>query len=182
MAAPPSATFRDPKATILAILDDNRLMSLATIRPDGWPQVTMVGYAHDDLTLYCMVGLSSQKLENIARDSRVSIAIGHDAPNRLQGLSMSGRAVQVTDFAEIQRLNTVIAARYPEEAVFAPREASCAILRIAPRLISLIDAAGGAGLPQLLETVSECHVHPIDAARAAELMHDGPGAPVRGLR
>ena len=28
------------------ILDQHRLMTLATNRPDGWPQATVVGYAH----------------------------------------------------------------------------------------------------------------------------------------
>jgi hypothetical protein len=30
---------------ILSILDQHRDMSIATLRPDGWPQATTVGYA-----------------------------------------------------------------------------------------------------------------------------------------
>ena len=30
----------------LQILNDNRVMSIATVRPDGWPQTTIVGYAN----------------------------------------------------------------------------------------------------------------------------------------
>ena len=37
---------------ILKVLEDNRIMSIATLRSDGWPQVTTVGFAHDGLTLY----------------------------------------------------------------------------------------------------------------------------------
>ena len=29
------------------ILDKYRLMAIATLRPDGWPQATMVSYAND---------------------------------------------------------------------------------------------------------------------------------------
>src|SRR5438876_68251 len=100
MAAPETTAGEDSKATILAILAENRIMSLATLRPDGWPQVTLVGYAHDDLMLYCTVGRSSQKLANVSRDPRVSIAIGHDQPQRLRGLSMSGKAAPVTDMED----------------------------------------------------------------------------------
>ena len=31
----------------LQILNDNRIMSIATVRPDGWPQSTIVGYANE---------------------------------------------------------------------------------------------------------------------------------------
>lgn len=165
MAAPEAAATGDFKATILAILDENRIMSLATSRADGWPQVTLVGYAHDDLTLYCTVGLSSQKLANITRDPRVSVAIGHDLPKQLRGLSMSARAAQVTDVEEIERLNGVIAGRYPEQTIFAPRETSCAVLRITPKLVSIIDLAKGPGLPQLVEVASEVLVRPVDKDR-----------------
>jgi len=181
MSAPETAADEDSKARILAILAENRIMSLATVRPDGWPQVTQVGYAHDDLALYCIVGRSSQKLANITRNPRVSIAIGHDEPKRLRGLSMSGRAAQVTDLEEIERLNRLIAQRYPEQTVFAPRETSCAILRITPKLVSIIDLAKGPGLPTLVEVLSETVVRPVDADQAAAIMREGPAPPVRGL-
>ena len=42
----------DLKTKILEILDRNRLMVVATNRPDGWPQATTVGYVNIGLTLY----------------------------------------------------------------------------------------------------------------------------------
>src|SRR5690242_6593453 len=30
---------------ILSLLDQHRIMTIATLRPDGWPQATTVGYA-----------------------------------------------------------------------------------------------------------------------------------------
>jgi hypothetical protein len=32
------------KEKILALLDQHRIMTIATLRPDGWPQATTVGY------------------------------------------------------------------------------------------------------------------------------------------
>ncbi|HEY2753091.1 pyridoxamine 5'-phosphate oxidase family protein [Phenylobacterium sp.] len=153
----------DLKAQVLEILDEHRILSLATLRADGWPQVTIVGYAHDDLTIYCTVGRTSQKLANIERDPRVSIAVGHDDRGRLRGLSLAGSASPVTELQEIQRLNELIRRRYPEQSLFAPREQSCAVLQITPKLISLIDLARGPGLPLLLEVTSEISVRPIGA-------------------
>jgi nitroimidazol reductase NimA-like FMN-containing flavoprotein (pyridoxamine 5'-phosphate oxidase superfamily) len=36
---------------ILALLDQHRIMTVATLRPDGWPQATTVGYVNEGLTL-----------------------------------------------------------------------------------------------------------------------------------
>jgi hypothetical protein len=33
------------KGRILALLGEHRIMTIATLRPDGWPQATTVGYA-----------------------------------------------------------------------------------------------------------------------------------------
>jgi hypothetical protein len=31
------------------ILDQNRVMAIATVGPDGWPQATMVSYANEGI-------------------------------------------------------------------------------------------------------------------------------------
>ncbi len=60
---------------ILALLDQHRIMTVATLRPDGWPQATTVGYVNEGLTLYFLCGLDSQKAKNLARDNRISLTI-----------------------------------------------------------------------------------------------------------
>jgi general stress protein 26 len=159
MPTPAATHDGDLKARILAILDDNWIMAVATLRPDGWPQATLVGYVHDDLTLYFAVARGSQKLANIARDPRVSIALGKDSADHIMGLSMAAKAAEVMEVEEIGRLNALILDRYPEQIVFAPREASSAVLRVTPRLISLIDLSKGPGPPELLEVEREMGVH-----------------------
>jgi len=37
---------------ILKLLDQHRIMTVATLRPDGWPQATTVGHVNEGLTLY----------------------------------------------------------------------------------------------------------------------------------
>ena len=37
---------------ILTLLDQPRIMTIATLRPDGWPQATTVGYINEGLTLF----------------------------------------------------------------------------------------------------------------------------------
>ena len=60
----------------LQILGENRIMSIATVRPDGWPQTTIVGYANEGWSLYFLIYRDSQKFGNISRDNRVSISVG----------------------------------------------------------------------------------------------------------
>ena len=147
------------KARILAVLDENRIMCLATVRPDGWPQATLVGYAHDDLTLYFAVSAVSQKLENIRRDPRVSIAIGQDDRDHIRGLSMAALASVVSDPGEVERLNRLLSLRYPEQIVFSPQGISSALMRAAPDIISLVDHSKGPGQPQLMMVSRQTSVH-----------------------
>ena len=35
------------RTKILTLLDQHRIMTIATLRPDGWPQATTVGYANE---------------------------------------------------------------------------------------------------------------------------------------
>ena len=62
---------------ILALLDAHRIMTVATLRPDGWPQATTVGYVNEGLVLYFLCGLESQKAQNLAHDNRLSLTIDH---------------------------------------------------------------------------------------------------------
>ncbi|MBT9476913.1 pyridoxamine 5'-phosphate oxidase family protein, partial [Polaromonas sp.] len=79
---------------ILALLDQHRIMTVATLRPDGWPQATTVGYVNEGLTLYFLCGLDSQKAKNLAQDDRLSLTIDHDTADlmAITGLSMAARA------------------------------------------------------------------------------------------
>ncbi len=148
----------EPKAKILELLNENRVMCVATVRPDGWPQATLVGFVHDDLTLYFAVARISQKLANITWEPRISIALGHDRPNRLRGLSMAARAAEVTELTEVDHLNALMLERYPGQARFSPREAATAIFRATPEIISVIDLAKTPGEPELVRVGDETSV------------------------
>lgn len=132
---------------ILELLAEHRLMAVSTLRPDGWPQNTMVGYVHDGLTIYFAVARTSQKLANITRDSRVSLALGHRTELRLRGLSIAGRAYEIIEPAAVEHLNRLMRDKYPGESPLAPRERSTAVLRVTPEVISVIEALRDSGRP-----------------------------------
>ena len=124
------------KALILRLLHEHRVMTMATLRPDGWPQATMVGYVNDGFFLYCFVARSTQKFANIQRDPRVSIAIGSDAANPMQvrGLSLAGHASEVNDRSEFDEIAALRLRKFPEYAALpAPLARQDGHLRMRPR-------------------------------------------------
>ena len=46
---------------IQSLLDRHRTMRIATLRPDGWPQVTTVGYANEGFAIYFLCGTRSDR-------------------------------------------------------------------------------------------------------------------------
>src|ERR1700741_3013894 len=102
---------------ILKLLDGHRVTTLATLRPDGWPQATTVGYVNEGLILYFLCGLDSQKAANLALDDRVSLTIDHDTPDlmAISGLSMAAHAQAVVDRAEAEKVLRMLPLKYPEQ-------------------------------------------------------------------
>src|SRR5664279_995239 len=137
---------REFKRQIVELLNDHRIMTIATNRDDGWPQVTTVGYANDGLVIYCFISRDSQKCANIKRDPRVSLAIAKDYPQPLQirGLSIAATAAVVTDPGEIDHAAEIRLHRYPEYRVMPrPDPAAVPTLRLTPEIVSILDYSQG---------------------------------------
>jgi len=138
---------------ILGILDEHRIMTVATNRPDGWPQATTVGYVNDRLTLYFLCDPQSQKAKNLARDSRISLTIDHDTsdPLTIVGLSMAAQAQPVTDPIEIAKVLTMLPRKYPGHAAFPmPKPEETEVFRVLPKVISVLDYRKGFGHAELV--------------------------------
>ena len=54
------------RGEILSVLKGANDMTIATIRPDGFPQATTVSYVSDGLTIYFGCAARSQKAQNVA--------------------------------------------------------------------------------------------------------------------
>jgi general stress protein 26 len=144
---------RQFKQQIIDLLDRHRIMTIATNRPDGWPQATVVGYANDGLIVYCLIARDSQKFANIARDPRVSLAVANDYPQPLQikGLSMAARVVEAQDQGEIDHVAEILLRRYPEYKVMPrPDPAAVPLMRITPEVVSILDYSRGFGHTDLV--------------------------------
>jgi nitroimidazol reductase NimA-like FMN-containing flavoprotein (pyridoxamine 5'-phosphate oxidase superfamily) len=110
----------DTNRKVIELLDQHRIMTVATNRPDGWPQATTVGYANDGPTLYFLCSPNSQKAENLAKDNRLSLTVDHDTANpmAITSLSMAALAYPADDPKEAAKAIELLGARYPEYAIF----------------------------------------------------------------
>jgi nitroimidazol reductase NimA-like FMN-containing flavoprotein (pyridoxamine 5'-phosphate oxidase superfamily) len=139
---------------VLHVLDTAQDMTLATIRPDGYPQATTVSFAHDDMVLYAGVGRNSQKAENIRRNGKVSLTINlpyHDW-REIRGLSMSATAELLEDPLEAARAAACLERRFPAVAEWVGPDMGHAVafLRIRPQMVSVIDYSKGFGHTDLV--------------------------------
>jgi nitroimidazol reductase NimA-like FMN-containing flavoprotein (pyridoxamine 5'-phosphate oxidase superfamily) len=130
------------KQAILDLLAKHRIMTVATVRPDGWPQVTTVGYVSEGLLIYFLCGRHSQKAANIGADNRISLTIDHDTsdPMAIEGLSMAARAFLVNEAGEVEKILKLMLAKFPEYGSMPqPDLGEVTFFRVEPEVISLLD-------------------------------------------
>ena len=138
---------------IVAILSGANDMTIATVRPDGYPQATTVGFVNDGVKIYFGTSADSQKARNIALCDKVSltVALPYNRWEEIQALSMGGRAARVADPKEMARVGRLILKKFPQGADFGPNEAdSIAIFSISPEVVSVLDYRKGFGHTELV--------------------------------
>ena len=111
MTETPPLLHRRAEAAVVDLLNRERVMTIAVIRDDGWPQATTVGYYNEGLDLYFSIARSSQKFVNLQADSRASIAIRSRSGGGSTGLSMAGHVVEITDPEAAESLNQRLLSR-----------------------------------------------------------------------
>lgn len=147
--------MEDYKARLIAELDKRRVITIATVRPDGWPQATMVGYCNDGPLIYFMVGKTGQKYANLKANPRCSLVIGEDVtdPMTIGGASLGATVAEIADPAELDRAMKLMFARYPEyEPMMKEADTSqMAFLRATPFIASVLDYEKGFGHTTVVE-------------------------------
>ena len=130
------------------ILNAHRIMSISTVRPDGWPQTTVVGYANHGFDIVFMIFRASQKFENIQRDDRVSIAVAAE-PADLSGLKAvyaGAHASEIIDPKQREEAWRQLMQRHSNLAGFQLPDASdAAFMRATCKYVSMLDFSQGIG-------------------------------------
>lgn len=142
------------KEFVLHVLQTAKDLTLATVRPDGYPQATTVSFAHDGLAIYIGVGQNSQKARNIRQNNKVSLTVNldYDDWNHIKGLSMAATAKILSDPEEIRRAGECIIKRFPQVEQWAKTGAlnDTALIKLIPGVISLLDYEKGFGHTELV--------------------------------
>jgi hypothetical protein len=128
-------------------------MTVATLRPDGWPQATTAGYVNEGLTLYFLCGLDIQKAKTLARDKADfandwSRHRGSDDDHR--PIDGSARACGGAEAGKVLRM---LPRKYPEApplAVKMPSPDEIRLFRVTPTVISVLDYSKGFGHTDLV--------------------------------
>lgn len=146
----------EARSRIQAILAAGADLTLATLRPDGYPQATTVSYVNRGLVLYAGIGLDSQKAHNVEADPRVSLTVNLPYADwgGIRGISAAATATITNGTEELARVAALMAHKFPEirrmqEAGRAPDWGSVLVLRIEPKVISLLDYTLGFGHTEL---------------------------------
>jgi len=142
------------RSRILEVLARQHIMTIATIRPDGYPQATTVNYVHDDLILYFATAATSQKAGNIKLNNKVSVAIVDPARDfhQLRGLSMSGTAARVQEKPRAEEFALRLFRKLPQSKRLVPEDTKeLAVYAIRPVAIALVDYASGFETTHLVE-------------------------------
>lgn len=142
------------KAFILKVLKTHHVMTIATVRPDGWPQATTVTFANDGLNLYFGCEQSSQKVRNISRNRKVSVTVDHYCENwdEIRGISLGGSARVVKDPEEFRKALGLLRRRFPQYGGMGEADLEgLAIVRVTPKVVSLLDYGKGFGHTELIK-------------------------------
>ena len=142
------------KRFILDQLKTNRIMSLATVRSDGYPQATTVTYANDGLTLYFACDRSSQKVRNLRRSPKVSLTINKDTADwkKITGLSMGATAKVLKRTADTQRALALLSRKFKDMKGLSEEDlAETVFVRVQPKVVSMLDYRRGFGWTKLVK-------------------------------
>jgi general stress protein 26 len=135
------------------ILDRCIDMTIATVRPDGAPQATVVSFVHDGLTIYFVCGASSQKVANIAIDPRVAVTVTppYNGWDEIEGLSIAAIADVITDAKEMSEIGGFVQQRFPQINQMQPVAADeIKFVRLRPLHVSVLDYSKGFGHADLV--------------------------------
>lgn len=148
------------KRFILRIVASQNDLTLATIRPDGYPQATTVSYASDGLTLYFGTMRDSQKVKNLQSCNKISltIAVPYADWGDIRGLSMGGIAqILLDDGSESRRAAQLLTKRYPAVLDTPPPgdPAKIVFVKVTPEVVSVLDYRKGFGHTQLVKITAE---------------------------
>ena len=104
----------------LDLFDKKAFAQLATLMPDGSPQVTPVWVDYDGSNVRFNSALGRVKDKNVRRDPRVAISI-QDPDNPYRYLAVRGRVVEITQDGADDHINK-LSQKYVDKPIYEGRK------------------------------------------------------------
>jgi PPOX class probable F420-dependent enzyme len=125
------------EAELLRFLDEERVLTLATIGPSGRPHLMPLWYLREGRALVAWTYGKSQKIRNVERDPRATAQVeaGRDVYGELRGAMLECDVAIERDPARVADVGLRLMTRYAG-AELAP-EARAAVLKQAPKRVAL---------------------------------------------
>ena len=118
-------------------MDDERILTCATVGPSGRPHLMPLWYVRDGGALLAWTYGKSQKVRNLERDPRATIQIeaGRDRYTALRGVMLECDVAVEDDPARVADVGFALLARYT--GADAPEAARAGVLKQAPKRVAL---------------------------------------------
>lgn len=158
----------------IRILRVHRTMAISTIRPDGWPQTTVVGFANEGLTIYFLIFRSSQKFANIQHDGRISIAVAEEPRDLhdVRAVYAGANAAEVTDPIERNLAWRLLGERHTNLRHFVPpAKGDAATMRAECKHLSILDYSKGLGHTETVTIESDKAPRPANFSSTRKPQH-----------
>ena len=87
---------------VLAFLDEERIVTCATLGKDGWPHLMPLWFVVRDGEILAWTFAKSQKVKNLERDSRATIQVeAGDSYDQLRGVMMKTNVELIHDTEQV---------------------------------------------------------------------------------
>jgi PPOX class probable F420-dependent enzyme len=125
------------EAELARFLDEERVLTLATIGPGGRPHLMPLWYVPEGFTLLAWTYGKSQKIRNLERDPRATVQIeaGRDVYGELRGAMLECDVVIERDPERVADVGLRLMTRYIGAAPSAAGRAG--VLKQAPKRVAL---------------------------------------------
>ena len=99
---------------VAELLDEERVVTCATIGPDGWPHLMPLWYVVRSGTLWAWTYAASQKVRNLERDPRATLQVeaGRDQYAQLRGVMLRAHTTIHRDLETVAGVGAELASRY----------------------------------------------------------------------
>jgi PPOX class probable F420-dependent enzyme len=123
---------------VRAFLDEERILTCATLGPRGWPHVMPLWYVVREGTIWAWTFAKSQKARNLERDPRATLQVeaGRDDYSQLRGVMLETEATLHRDTDRVAALGLEIMQRYAGGRELTD-ETRQGVLRQAPKRIAM---------------------------------------------